>query len=143
MELEVSAMTETDYDDTYALWRITEGIGLSDADSREAIAAYLQRNPGLSRVARRGGRLVGAVLCGHDGRRGYLHHLAVEKSERGRGLGRRLVTECLAGLAGAGIRRCHLFVYDGNHEGQGFWRRIGWRERTDLKLMSADTVTST
>ena len=131
-------MTDSDYEEAIALWLRTEGMGLSDADSLEAIAAYLRRNPGFSLVARRERRIVGAILCGHDGRRGYLHHLAVERSERWQGLGTRLVTQCLERLAGLGIRKCHGFVRATNQPGVDVWRRLGWQERNDLTMMSAD-----
>ncbi|MEX0586364.1 MAG: hypothetical protein WD176_06955, partial [Pirellulales bacterium] len=75
----ISPMLATDYDEVVALWEATEGVGLNESDSRENIARFLARNPGLSMVARVGGQIGGAVLCGHDGRRGYLHHLAVGK----------------------------------------------------------------
>jgi N-acetylglutamate synthase len=127
-----------DYDEVMALWRATPGIGLSDADSRAAIAAYLLRNPGLSFVAREAGRLVGAVLCGMDGRRGYLHHLAVHPDARRQGTGAALVEHCLAGLREVGIHKCHLFVIAGNAAGQAFWQHVGWKLRTDLVIMSKD-----
>jgi ribosomal protein S18 acetylase RimI-like enzyme len=133
--LRIRSMTADDYDAVIALWRVTEGIGLSAADEREAIAAYLERNPGLSRVAVRGGALVGAVMCGHDGRRGYLHHLAVVPAERGRGLGRELAERCLDDLRALGIGKVNIFVYADNEEGQAFWRATGWVGRDDLLLM--------
>ncbi len=138
MRITLQAFEIDDYEDAFALWQVTEGIGLSEADSREAIARYLARNPGLSFVARaEDGTLVGAVLCGHDGRRGYLHHLAVRTSCRGRGLGRELVDRCLAALRAEGIDKCHLFVKRSNPSGLEFWKKIGWSERS-LIMMSKD-----
>jgi putative acetyltransferase len=90
----ISEMTIAEYDEVLALWQATEIMGLSEADSREGVAAYLQRNDGLSLLARHSGRLVGAVLCDHDGRRAYLHHLAVARDFRHRGIGRALVAIC-------------------------------------------------
>ncbi len=136
---QIRAMTLDDYESVLALWQATEGMGLSVADSREAMARYLARNPGLSLVAfSPQGELVGAVLCGHDGRRGLLHHLAVESSYRGQGLGKALVERCLAGLAAEGIDKCHLFVYARNQSGRAFWQVTGWYERPELVLMSKD-----
>ena len=140
MTVTIEEMTDEDYDEVFALWRASEGIGLSEADSAEGIAGYLVRNPGLSFVARDGETLVGAVLCGHDGRRGYLHHLAVSPASRGRGIGRALVAECLARLRQQGIQRCHLFVFRENRDALAFWQRIGWRTRADLTMMSRDTT---
>lgn len=129
-------MSILDYDAVLALWRATEGLGLSAADEFEAIARYLERNPDLSFTAWEGDMLVGAVLCGHDGRRGYIHHLAVAESHRRQGIGRRLVEQCLNGLRSRGIDKCHLFVYRANTAAQAFWQEIDWVRRDDLHIMS-------
>lgn len=138
MTIEIREMQIGDYNAVIDLWRVTEGIGLSSADERSKIAAYLEHNPGLSFCAWEGETLVGAVLCGHDGRRGYLHHLAVAADCRGQGAGRRLVEACLEGLHRAEIEKCHLFVYRDNAPGIAFWERVGWRLRHDLQIMSVD-----
>jgi len=124
-----------DYDAVVALWRRTEGVGLNESDTRPAIAAFLRRNPKLSFVAESNGRIVGAVLCGHDGRRGYLHHLAVSKRHRGCGIGRQLVDAGLAKLRQAGISKCNIFIFARNTEGMKFWKHTGWSLRTELRLM--------
>jgi len=129
-------MTLADYDEVMALWRITEGMGLRPADNRQHIARYLARNPGFSFVARDAQKLVGTVLCGHDGRRGYLQHLAVTKTHRRQGIGRALAERALAALRADGINKCHLFVIKENTPAIGFWRRMGWFERDDLVMMS-------
>ena len=131
----IRSMTAQDYEGVVDLWRAAEGIGLSEADEREAVAAYLERNPGLSLVAFRGEALVGALLCGHDGRRGYLHHVVVARSEQGRGIGRELVQRALDGLSHLGIAKANIFVYADNEEGQAFWHATGWSARDDLVLM--------
>jgi ribosomal protein S18 acetylase RimI-like enzyme len=128
-----------DYDEILALWRATPGIGLGESDERAPIAAFLERNAGLSVCARDGGRIVGAVLAGHDGRRGYLHHLAVAPAHRRRGLGRRLVEICIARLRSAGIPKCNVFVFADNAEGDEFWRAIGFASRRDLLLLQRRT----
>jgi ribosomal protein S18 acetylase RimI-like enzyme len=138
MAVVVREFTMADYDSARALWGHTEGIELSEADEPQNISQFLVRNPGLSFVAEEGGRIVGAVLCGNDGRRGFLHHLAVERALRRCGIGRSLVESSLSALASAGLRKCHLFVLADNVEGQQFWRTIGWVERTTLKVMSQD-----
>jgi putative acetyltransferase len=124
-----------DFDAVIALWRRTEGVGLNESDTRRAIAAFLRRNPNLSFVAEQGGRIIGAVLCGHDGRRGYLHHLAVSKRHRCRGIGRQLVNACLTKLRKAGIQKCNIFIFANNAEGMKFWAHTGWSLRTELRLM--------
>lgn len=136
--VDIAPMTMEDYDEVIALWKATPGIGLSDADLREGIQRYLESNPGMSFVARDGGKLVGAALCGHDGRRGYLHHLAVHPDHRRSGTGRRLSERCLEALKAEGITRCHIFVYANNSGGLAFWNRMGWYERVEMKLMSFD-----
>jgi len=139
MSLEIRPFTIDDYDEAFELWRGAEGVGLrGSADSREGIARYLQRNQGSSFVARQGGTLVGAVLCGHDGRRGFLHHLAVAESHRQRGIGAALARKCLASLREAGIPRCLLFVHAGNEGAQEFWSHEGWSLRGDVEMMSVD-----
>src|SRR5208282_5537414 len=104
----VRAMVIADYQHVVALWQRSEGVGLGESDTKEGVAAFLLRNPGLSAVAESShGEIVGAVLCGHDGRRGYLHHLAVARRYRQRDIGRRLTSACLAGLRKAGIPKCN------------------------------------
>ena len=124
------------YDQVIELWRQCEGIGLSNADSLEYISAYLERNPGMSFVAAADGDVIGAVLSGHDGRRGYIHHLAVRPDWRDRGVARQLVDGCLKALETAGIQKCHLFIYTDNEDGMAFWQAIGWTPREELRVVS-------
>ena len=140
MGVEYREFTFDDYDCVFALWEASAGVGLSEADSREAVRRYLERNPGMSFVAFDEGELVGAVLCGHDGRRGLLHHLAVARSHRSRGVGRHLAEMCLDALKRDGIQKAHLFVYYNNHGGVAFWKEMGWYERNELRMMSRDIV---
>jgi ribosomal protein S18 acetylase RimI-like enzyme len=136
MNVSIRPMSVEDYDEVLALWQSSAGVGLNEADEQAPIAAYLRRNAGLSLVACNDRRIVGAVLCGHDGRRGYLHHLAVAPAFRRQGIGRKLVEQCLAGLGSQGIQRCHIFLYVDNHSGGGFWRTLGWTERSELTIMT-------
>jgi N-acetylglutamate synthase len=124
------------YEDVLALWRQCDGVGLSDADSQENLCSFLDRNPGMSFMTSVEGRIIGTVLAGHDCRRGYIYHLAVHPNWRRQGLGRKLVDRCLSALAGAGIQKSHLFVFNNNASGIAFWKSIGWEERSDLKVMS-------
>ena len=136
MDYVIRAMEIEDYEDVLALWESSEGVGLSSADAKRSIAVFLERNPGLSHIAHRGEQLVGAVLCGHDGRRGYIHHLAVSRPCRGQGIGRELVARCLDGLQRIGIQKCHIFVFQANPEAAAFWDRMGWTKREELAVMS-------
>jgi N-acetylglutamate synthase len=136
VNIEIREMSPTDHREVLALWREAKGVGLSEADQADQIERFLQRNAGLCFVACDGRPIVGAVLCGSDGRRGYLYHLAVSPSHRRGGVGRSLVARCLAGLRQAGIDKCHIFVFAENQEGLVFWRDIGWQERLDLRVMS-------
>ena len=136
MDVTISAMKTEDYDEVFALWQATDGIGLhDDVDSSEGIASYLARNPGSSHVARHEDRIIGAVLCGHDGRRGYLHHLAVAVPWRNKGIGRALVEACLRKLASLHIPKCNIFLFADNELGEAFWKHTGWQERSDLKVL--------
>lgn len=139
MTVIIQEMTLESYEDVSRLWSTMSGIGLSHADSKENIGRYLERNPGFSFVAIQAGQVVGAVLCGHDGRRGYIHHLAIEKNHRRQGVGKALVTRCLTALNAVGINKCHLFVFIENHTAQKFWKEIGWSQRTKLIVMSRYT----
>ncbi len=112
---------------------------LRDVDAREPLIAYLARNPGLNFVALDASAIVGAVLCGTDGRRGYLQHLAVAPAHRRRGIGRALVERCIRALTARGIDKCHLMVVSDNHDAAAFWTRLGWVDRSDVRLMSRTT----
>lgn len=129
------------------LWRATEHMGISGADSPGRLRRFLARNRGLSRVAvihDDHGReaLVGSLIIGHDGRRGYLYHLAVHHRHRRQGIARRLVTSGIQALQRDGIERCHLMLFSDNETGRSTWRRLGWTERTDIAIMSRDIPVS-
>jgi len=135
MEPAISNMTMDDYDEAVAFWRSQDGIALNESDEREAINRFLLRNPGMSLIARNAsGTVVAAVLCGHDGRRGYLHHLAVDPAHRRKGLGRALVERCLAKLAIAGIPKCNVFLFTDNVEGRRFWEKLGYKSVTWIPM---------
>ena len=136
----IRTMVYADIPAALQLWHGLAGIGLRDADSVPGLTRYLDRNPGCSFVAvDEAGDLLGVSLAGHDGRRGYLHHVAVKSEHRGQGLGRRLVEACLAALKSEGIEKVHLWVKADNVAGKSFWNHLGWRERADISLMSIVT----
>lgn len=136
--LSFDAMTKSDYDQVLAVWLAAEG--LSHIESREEFERFIERNPGLSVVCRdvEADQVIGAVWCGHDGRRGYLYHVAVAEGFRRRGIGSGMVEQCLKNLDALGIKRCTLFIFVTNEDAYQFWKAIGWRERVDLKLMAMD-----
>ncbi len=118
----------SDYDAALQVWQRVEGVEIAEGDDREGTAQFLARNPGLSRVAIDGPTIVGVALCGHDGRRGHIYHLAVDPVYQERGLGKRLLDECLDGLRGAGVQRVIILVACDNQRGTEFWKRCSWEE---------------
>ena len=134
----IRVMDMGDYTQLIDLWRNTENIGLSEADSPVNLDAFLQRNPGLSFVILDDDKIIGAVLGGHDGRRGAIYHLAVNREYRNKGYGQALLDHCLAAIAEIGIERCHIHVYADNRSGLVFWQKNGWFTRPELVLLSKD-----
>lgn len=129
-------MVPADYDALLALLTSTPGVTLRDADSRDATGRYLARNPGLSLVAEDAGTIVGCVMAGHDGRRGYLNHLIVLPAYRHRGVASALVDRCLDGLEREGIAKVHIDVLVDNAAAVAFWEKRGWWLRTDIHRYS-------
>jgi len=132
----IRVMTIADYDAVIDLMSKTPGISLRDADSREATARYLLRNPQMSFVAEVGEALGGCVMCGHDGRRGYLQHLVVLPEYRRQGIAKSLVQRCLSSLEAQGILKCHLDVFKTNAAAAQYWQGQGWQLRTDIDRYS-------
>ena len=131
-------MTIEDYDPVVELWRKTDGIVLSDTDEKQSMNRFLSRNPGLSLVAEGNDEVIGVVLCSHDGRRGYLHHLAVDSRYRRMGLGSKLVQECLLLLDREGITKCNIFILEHNESGIAFWKHNGFRLLPHFGWMQSD-----
>ncbi|MDS1141771.1 GNAT family N-acetyltransferase [Pusillimonas sp. SM2304] len=132
----IRPMLIEDYDAVIELLRQTPGVSLRDADSRAAVHRYLERNPGLSFVAEMAGQLVGCVMSGHDGRRGYLQHLAVLPEHRRKGIASALVESCLAKLEALGIIKTHIDVLKTNGPAHAYWESRGWAPRTDIDRYS-------
>jgi N-acetylglutamate synthase len=127
-----------DYDAAVELWKRVEGLEIAEGDDRESVGQFLERNPGLSRVATDGSAVVGVALCGHDGRRGHIYHLAVDPTYQGRGLGKRLLNESLEDLRRAGVKRVIIMVADDNPRGREFWKRFGYEEISGAIAMGID-----
>ncbi len=131
------AATPADHAALFALWRGTPGIQLRAEDEYEPFCRYLERNPGLSLLVEAEGGPIASLLAGHDGRRGYLHHLVVAPTWRGRGLASALLAEVLARLAEQGVRKSHVFVLGTAPEALAFWRARGeWLARDDIEVFS-------
>ena len=131
-------MQKYDYAGSLSLWRSLPGLGLSGADEESQIHKFLDKNPGTCFVAVDNGKVIGTVLGGNDGRRGYIYHLAVDPTYQRTGLGKSLVEKCLASLRAAGLQKCHIFVIGDNAEGMRFWERADWAKRDDILVMSMD-----
>lgn len=127
-----------DYEAALDLWNRVEGIEVAEGDDKQGIAAFLKYNPGLSRVVVVEKKLVGVALCGNDGHRGHIYHLAVDPAYEGRGIGKRLVNECLAGLGKVGIQRAIILVAGDNARGRAFWRHCGWEDVDGALAMGKD-----
>ena len=130
------AMTIDDYDAVVALWRSCEGLSIRDADSRAGVERYLSRNPGLSFVAERGARIVGSIMAGYDGKRGYIQHLAVDASARRQGVASRLVALSVDALKAEGIEKSHVHVLKDNESGRAYWSGLGWKQRSEVVMYS-------
>lgn len=131
--MQIRIMTMEDYDKVYALWKGTPGMGLRSLDDSPAgIGKFLGRNPSSCFVAEEGMRLAGAILCGHDGRRGYIYHAAVHPDFRRQGIGRALVQAALDALKTEGILKAALVVFETNENGNRFWESAGFSKRNDL-----------
>ena len=129
----IRLMTIEDYNDVYRLWCNTQGMGLNTADdSRAGIEAYLRRNPNTCFVSEVEQEIAGAILAGHDGRRGFIYHLSVSAEHRGKKIGSALVERAMAALEQEGIRKVALVVYDRNQAGNAFWEQLGFTKRDDL-----------
>lgn len=136
MALELREFRVADIEVVIDLWSEAEGVELDASDSPSALESFLSRNPGLSTVAHLDDSLVGAALCGHDGRRGLIHHLVVAPVARREGAGQAIVGRCLASLREAGIIKCHVLVFRSNRFGELFWGRTGWELRDKVDLYS-------
>lgn len=129
----IRAMNIDDYDEIYDLWINTPGMGLNSTDdSREGIKRYLMRNPTSSFVAEDDGKIVGVIMSGHDGRRGYIHHTAVLPEYRRQGIAKKLVESAMNALEQDGINKVALVVFERNKTGNAFWENIGFVSRDDL-----------
>lgn len=143
----VRIMTIEDYDGVYDLWMTIKGFGLrSIDDSRTGVERFLKRNPTTSVVAVEDGRIVGSILCGHDGRRGCMYHVCVDARYRRRGIGKSMVVMAMEALKKEQISKVSLIAFTQNDVGNAFWNTIGWTERLDLNyydfVLNTENITA-
>ena len=137
----IRTMTIEDYEGVYELWINTPGMGLNTTDdSYDGIGKYLKRNPDTSFVAIEEGRIIGIILAGHDGRRGYIHHTAVLPEYRRKGIGKALLENAMKALEAQGISKVALVVFVRNEDGNAFWENMGFTEREDLVYRNRNIV---
>lgn len=133
----IRVMSIADYGELFNLWINTKGMGLRSLDdSREGISAFLKRNPATNFVALDSEKIVGAILCGNDGRRGYIYHTVVQSDYRNRGIATKLIEAAVAALKKEGITRVCLNVMETNEQGKVFWQNRGWEKKDFLGFYS-------
>ena len=129
----VRQMRSSDYDGVYELWKSIHGFGIrSIDDSREGVERFIRRNPTTSIVAEADGRIVGAILCGHDGRRGCFYHVCVKEEYRKHGIGKAMAVAAMRALQAEHINKVCLIAFKSNESGNAFWKSVGWTFREDL-----------
>lgn len=131
----IRIMKPEDYEQVYSLWLCIQGFGIRSVDdSRENIERFLKRNPNTSFVAEEDGRIVGSLLCGHDGRRGCFYHVCVDEAYRKNGLATKMAYKALEALKAEGINKVNLMAFVNNELGNTFWKKKGWNMREDVNL---------
>ena len=129
----IRVMTADDYEEVKALWMKIKGFGIrSIDDSKEGVERFIKRNPTTSVVAIEDGKIVGSILCGHDGRHGTLYHVCVDEAYRKRGIGKSMVVTCMEALVAEHINKVTIIAFTKNDIGNAFWKEIGWTKREDL-----------
>ena len=132
-EVKIRTMMLADYDAVYSLWLSCKGMGLNNLDdSKDGIAKYLERNPETCFVALNGEKIIGVIMAGHDGRRGFIHHTAVSPEHRRQGIAKQLAEAALNALKNLGIKKVALLVFERNKEGNAFWEKLGFTARDDV-----------
>lgn len=143
----IRAMTIEDYDQVYQMWMQIKGFGIrSIDDSREGIERFLRRNPTTSVVAEWDGKIVGGILCGHDGRRGCFYHVCVLPQYRRHGIGKKMVVYAMEALKAEAVNNVTLIAFAKNDVGNAFWNTIGWNKREDLNyydfILNEENITA-
>lgn len=131
--MNIRTMTPADYDGVRELWMSIKGFAIrSIDDAREGVEVFLKRNPTTSVVAEDDGKIVGVILCGHDGRYGHMYHVCVKKEYRLQGIGKQMVVFCMRALQEEHVNKIALIAFTSNDVGNAFWHKVGWKQREDL-----------
>ena len=146
IDFKIRQMTIDDYEEVYKLWQGIHGFGIrSIDDSKEGVDRFLKRNPGISTVAVADDKIVGAILCGHDGRRGCLYHVCVHEAYRKCGIGKSMAGSCMRALQAEHINKVNIIAFKSNELGNNFWKEEGWTFRDDLNYydftLNEDNIT--
>ncbi|MCR4590659.1 MAG: GNAT family N-acetyltransferase [Lachnospiraceae bacterium] len=147
MNADIRIMKKEDYEGVHALWLSIKGFSIrSIDDSREGVEKFLKRNPDTSIVAEENGEIIGAILCGHDGRRATFYHVCVREDKRKQGIGKAMVVMAMNALKKEKINKVALIAFTKNDVGNAFWKSIGWKQRTDLNyydfVLNAENIES-
>ncbi len=145
--MNIRIMKKEDYEGVHALWLSIKGFSIrSIDDSREGVEKFLKRNPDTSIVAEDKGEIIGAILCGHDGRRATFYHVCVREDRRKQGIGKAMVVMAMNALKKEKINKVALIAFTRNDVGNAFWKSIGWKQRTDLNyydfVLNAENIES-
>lgn len=146
IDFKIRQMTIDDYEEVYQLWQGIHGFGIrSIDDSKEGVDRFLKRNPGISTVAIADDKIVGAILCGHDGRRGCLYHVCVHEKYRKCGIGKSMAVSCMRALQAEHINKVNIIAFKSNELGNSFWKEEGWTFRDDINYydftLNEDNIT--
>lgn len=138
MTITIREMQPTDYSQAYKLWLSVPGMKLEKADSEAGVKKYLSRNPKLSYVAEIDNKIIGTILCGEDGRRGYMQHLSVTEQYREKGIGKSLLSCALQQFKKLDIQEVRIFIFKNNDIGNSFWQDLGWSIRDDIYVRTVE-----
>lgn len=139
--MHITPMQIADYDAVYQLWLSCKGMGLNDLDdSQEGITRFLQRNPDTCFVAKIEQKIVGVILAGNDGRRGYIYHTAVAPNYRNQGIATMMVEKVLQQFQQLKIHKVALLVFAHNQQGNCFWEKLGFTLRNDVNYRNKSLV---
>lgn len=134
----IREMKKEDHPQIYEIWRNSKGIGLGQLDLKEEVGNFLKQNSKYSFVAVKDDKLLGAVLCGYDGRRAFIYQMAIDSDCRNKGIGTMLVDKCVKQLKQDRILKCDLYCFTDNEIGRSFWKKMGWKQRPEINIFSQD-----